>query len=125
MPSINSTLTCQVNGLVKVYTYNKNVYFAFENEEQLNQAKKKVTQSWDSNDCPFLLQKKPAEPKCPLDLLHSYPKEARFSFGISTKSEKEELIERIARIIHSGMSTKTVPITKINHPEELNYKNMF
>lgn len=119
-------ITCQVDGLVKVYTHNKDVYFAFENEEQLNQAKEKVIQLWDSKNCPSAMQKKSTEQKASLDLLYSCPREVKFSFGISTESEKEEeQIECIAQIIRSGRSTKTVPIEKISNPEELKYKNIF
>ena len=133
MPSIHSTLRCQVDGLIKVYIYDKNVYFAFENEEQLNKAKEKVIQLWDSNDCPFFMQKKPAEQRTPLDLLYSYPKEARFSFGISTKPEEEtsvigsteKLIKRVASLIESKSPIKEVLIKKIHNSEELKYKTIF
>lgn len=132
MPSINSTLACQVDGLVKVYTYDKNAYFAFENEKKLNEAKEKVIRLWDRTDCTsfrFSPQEKPAE-QDPLVLLVSSPKKAKFSFGVSTKSategrsligETEELIKRTASIINSGTLDRTVPIEKIKNHTELRY----
>ncbi|HEV3269297.1 MAG TPA: hypothetical protein VGZ69_01460 [Candidatus Rhabdochlamydia sp.] len=119
MFSINSTLTCQVDGLVKVYIYDKNAYFAFENEKKLNEAKEKVIRLWDRIDCTsfrFSPQEKPAEQDS-LVLLVSSPKESKFSFGVSTKlateggsliGETEELIKRTASIINSGTSDRTV-----------------
>src|SRR5215469_8958932 len=106
MPYTNSTLTCQVDGLVKVYTCDKNVYFAFETQEQLNKAKEKVIQLWDSKDCPLFRQKNPTKQRNSLDLSGFSPKEAGFSFSISAKSENEsenesaeELIKHVASII--------------------------
>lgn len=123
MPYISSTLTCQVDGLEKVYTYNKNAYFAFETQEQLNKAKEKVLQLLDSNHCPIFRQKIPEEQIIFFGSSCFSPKEARFSFGISVKSEKEpteELIKLVANIIHSGRSSKTVPIQKMSP-----YKSIF
>lgn len=137
MPFISSTLTCQVDGLVKVYTYNENVYFAFEKEEQLNRAKEEVIRLWDRTDCAsfrFSSHKKPTKQKNPLELLFSYPKEAKFSFGVSTRSaieggpligSTEELIKRVVGIINFGTSDRTVPIEKIKNPEEFRYRRIF
>ena len=37
-----TTLNCQVDGLLKVYSYGKNVYFEFEKEKQLQLATQKI-----------------------------------------------------------------------------------
>ncbi|PWU14204.1 MAG: hypothetical protein C5B45_04820 [Chlamydiae bacterium] len=131
MPHINSTLTCQVDGLNKVYTYGKSIYFSFEDEEQLKKAKEKVIQLWartDHSTPKSNLQKKTVGQKESLELLVSYPREAPFCFGISTKSateSTEKLIVRVTNIINLGTSDRTVPIKEIKKPEELRYRTSF
>ncbi|MGL5626975.1 MAG: hypothetical protein ACRDDW_05630 [Candidatus Rhabdochlamydia sp.] len=62
MPSKAETLTCRVDGLKTIYIRNESVCFDFETEEQLNQARNKVTAVYATMP-PFKLflhSKKPA-----------------------------------------------------------------
>lgn len=108
-------LNCQVDGLLKVYTYDKNVYFAFAKKQQLQLAKKKINFACNQTNNRIL------SPNILL-FFSSFPKNTNFSFGVSAKlentigtpiSSSEELIKRIADVIATVSIKKEVPIVPI------------
>lgn len=113
MASITLTLTCQVDGLLKVYTCDEFAYFEFKNAIKLQAAKEKIIQFWNGND--------------PLKFTTLFPKKAIFCFGIPIKliaagssiESTQELIKCIANITASKTSDKNVPIEQIKSYELL------
>jgi hypothetical protein len=106
MPSRISTLACQVNGLKIVYARNSSVCFEFENEEQLNKAKKKAAVVYKIKP-PFKL--------------HSNSKKPIFAFNIDARPAGSVINISLERFILSVTNTiatqtpmKTIPIIAKN-----------
>lgn len=112
MPSIAPFyLSCQVDGLVKIYVYSKyNVFLEFENQEKLQKAKKTFIFHATNN--------------------HFYPNESimpehkNFVFSVSTNisiKSVRELVYRVTKLITTETTLKNIPIVPIIM-EQLIYK---
>lgn len=107
MPSIDSSLPCQVDGLLRIYTHTeRNAFFEFENQDKLQKAKDAFTHCITNSPT--------------LHLTSSItPKYANFALGISVDintpiNSAEELIRHVTEVITTETFLKrNVPIIPI------------
>lgn len=102
---MSSILPCQVDGLVRIYTYTeRNAFFEFENQETLQKAKD-VFMLYITNSPMFYLNES------------LIPEHTKFVFGVSTDTSIksiEELIRRVTEVITTETSLKKdIPIIPI------------
>ncbi|VHN99662.1 hypothetical protein [Candidatus Rhabdochlamydia sp. T3358] len=113
MSSIASSLPCQVDGLLRIYTYTEHsVFFEFENQEKLQKAKNAFTLCVTNSS--------------PLHLGESIVLEhTNFVFSVSADApikSVEELIRRVTEMITTETSLrKDLPVVPITM-EHLIYK---